>query len=163
MFAEIGSLVLHPKSLHPSALYRDGANVLAMPALGLFFCRPHRLLPPTVRIGSPVFCLASVMFFAAAALRHSVVDGKSLHTVLIATALFYGVLLLVSIANWIAELTLCLCISAGIDLVASCLALPGLNSLNGESARSVLFVWQLAAVFVALVQLRSSRQHAALP
>jgi hypothetical protein len=157
MFIHIQGPARRPKAMSPSVLFRVGASILAMSALGICFRRPHRLLPPTVLIGSAGFCLASLMFFAAAALRDSVVGGIPPATALTANGMTYGALLLVSIASWIPEFTLYLCISMGINLVATCLALTGFIDLNGEAARSVLFVWELAAMFTAMVQLRLSR------
>lgn len=162
MLAELGSLVPHPKAFRLPAWCRSTAKVLAIPVSGLFLCRPHRLLPSTVPVASTSFGLASAMFFGAAVLRHSVVGGQALESVLLATVFSYGVLFLVSVADRLAELVLCLCICAGIDMVASCLALPGLKALNGASAQSFLFIWQLAAIFIALVQLRISRQSSDL-
>ena len=154
MSAEIPRRTRHLRTMSRSALVRVGANVLGMAALGVFFGRPHRWLPPTVRIGGTGFCMASLMFFAAAVLRHCMLGGEPLAAVLISSALSYAVLLLVSIANWLPEFTLYLCISIGIDLVASCLAMTGIIELNGAVTSIFFLAWQLAAVFSALVQLR---------
>jgi hypothetical protein len=154
MSAEIPRRTRRSTTMGRSALIRVGSNILGMAALGIFFGQPHRYLPPTVRIGGTGFCMASLMFFAAAALRHCVLGGEALEAVFVSSALSYAVLLLVSIAKWLPEFTLYLCISIGIDLVASCLAMTGIIELNGAPTSIFFLAWQLAAVFSALVQWR---------
>ena len=163
MFAEILGRVRHPQALSPAKLLRATVSVLAMSARGLLFRRPHRLLPPAVHIGSADFCIASLLFFAAAALRHSALGGGSLMGLAIGCALSYGILFLVSFGEWMAEFTLYLCISIGIDVLVSCLLLTGLIGAGSGTAQSWFFIWQLAATFVALFQLRLARAPTSPP
>ncbi|WP_372524415.1 hypothetical protein [Piscinibacter sp.] len=158
MFAENLWHWRQSRPIGPPALLREAATVLAMMAMGICFCRPHRLLPPKVQIRSAGFCLASAMFVVAAVLRDLVLGGMSMRAAVLATGLSYGVLLLVSMAGWIAEFMLLLCTLSAVDLVASCLALTGFVDLTGEFARSVLLLWGLAAMFIAMVQLRLARK-----
>jgi len=71
--------------------------------------------------------------------------------------LAYAALMLVSLSQRMSECTLCLCISVAADLLAVALERVGVPSMGSEPVRTVLLVWPLAAVFVALVQLRLAR------
>lgn len=124
---------------------------------GLLFAGAHRALPPSIRGFSPGFLACSVMFFGAAWLRHGLAGHESGLPVLMGAGLAYAALMLVSLSRRIAECTLCLCIAVASDLLAAALAGVGAPQMFGEFASGVLLVWPLAAVFVALVQLRLAR------
>jgi hypothetical protein len=129
-------------------------QILAIGLRGLLFAGSHRGLPPTIRLCSPGFLACSAMFFAAAWLRHGLAGHEPVVQVLLGAALVYAVLMLVSLSQRMADFTLCLCISIAIDLLATALALGGAVSPADTLARDLLLAWPLAAILVALVQLR---------
>jgi len=124
---------------------------------GLLFAGAHRLLPPAIRVISPGFLACSVMFFVAAWLRHGLAGQEHGVQVMWGAGLAYAALMLVSLSQRMSECTLCLCISVAADLLAVALERVGVPSMGSEPMRTVLLVWPLAAVFVALVQLRLAR------
>ncbi len=124
---------------------------------GLLFAGAHRSLPPSIRVLSPGFLACSALFFVAAWLRHGVAGHEPGAQVLFGAGLAYAALMLVSLTQRMAECTLCLCISLAADLLAAALAGAGVLTMDHEIVRTVLLVWPLAAVFVALVQLRLAR------
>jgi hypothetical protein len=97
------------------------------------------------------------MFFVAAWLRHGLAGQEHGVQVMWGAGLAYAALMLVSLSQRMAECTLCLCISVATDLLAAVLVRVATPSMGGESVHTVLLVWPLAAVFVALVQLRLAR------
>ena len=135
-------------------------NILRMSMQGLLFGSPHQRLDPNARFGSVDFRVASALFFAASLLRHGALGGARMQSVLLACALVYGVLLLVSFGDRIAEFMLCLSISIGADLAVSGLILLGAIDPNTTAVREWPLVWELAAIFIALCRLRHARlQH----
>jgi hypothetical protein len=148
-----------PSASRIGMLLRLCVVIARISAHGLLFNRPHRLMPPSVQLGGAGFFVASVLFFVAAVVRHCLVEGSTFGAVLGALVLAYGVLLLVSVANRATELTLCLSICAGIDAIASALALATLIDLGDPATRTWLLAWGLAAGFVALLQLHIPRLH----
>lgn len=132
-------------------------QIVGIGVRGLLFAGAHRALPPSIRVFSPGFLACSVMFFVAAWLRHGLAGQESGLAVLFGAGLAYAALMLVSLSRRMAECTLCLCIAVASDLLAAALVRVGAPQLVGEFASAVLLVWPLAAVFVALVQLRLAR------
>jgi hypothetical protein len=132
-------------------------QILGIGLRGMLFARAHRALPAAIRVLSPGFLACSVMFFVAAWLRHGLAGQEHGVQVMWGAGLAYAALMLVSLSQRMAECTLCLCISVAADLLAAALERLGAPSLGSESVRTVLLVWPLAAVFVALVQLRLAR------
>ncbi|HNW63684.1 MAG TPA: hypothetical protein PKJ32_11825 [Piscinibacter sp.] len=124
---------------------------------GLLFAGAHRLLPPAIRVISPGFLACSALFFVAAWLRHGLAGQEHGVQVMWGAGLAYAALMLVSLSQRMSECTLCLCISVAADLLAVALERVGVPSMGSEPMRTVLLVWPLAAVFVALVQLRLAR------
>jgi hypothetical protein len=129
-------------------------QILAIGVRGLLFAGAHRALPPTIRVRSPGIVACSALFFVAAWLRHGVAGHEPAAAVVLGAGLVYGLLMLVSLSQRMAEFTLCLCISIAADLLATALALGGAVSLADAMARDVMLAWPLAAILVALVSLR---------
>lgn len=129
-------------------------QILAIGLRGLLFAGAHRRLPSSIRLRSPGFLACSAMFFVAAWLRHGVAGHEPAILVLAGAGLVYAVLMVVSLAQRLAEFTLCLCISIAADLLATVLVLGAGVSLEGSVMFDVLQAWLLAAVLVALVRLR---------
>jgi hypothetical protein len=109
------------------------------------------------KIGSASFGVASAMFFAASALRHSALGGTPVDTVLLASAAYYGVVMLISLGGRIAEFMLCMSVSVGTDLVVSGLALAGVINPNDGPAQVWIFGFELTAMFIAMCRLRYNR------
>lgn len=128
-------------------------QIIAIGVRGLLFAGAHRRLPPSIRLRSPGFMACSAVFFVAAWLRHGLAGHELAWPVLLGAGLTFAALLVVSLAQRMAEFTLCLCISAAADLLATALSLSGLP-MHGPIARNLMLAWPLAAVLVALVQLR---------
>src|SRR5258706_12403591 len=102
------------------------------------------------KIGSASFGVASAMFFAASALRHSALGGTPVETVLLASAVYYCVLMLISIGGRIGEFMLCMSVSVGTDLVVSGWALAGAINPNDGPAQFWIFGFALTALFLAM-------------
>jgi uncharacterized membrane protein len=136
-------------------------EILGIGLRGLMFAGAHRSLPPSVRMFSPGFMACSAMFFLAAWMRHGLAGHESGVAVLFGAGLAYAALMVISLSHRVAEFTLCLCISVAADLLAAGLLRVGSPSMDSEFGRTTLLVWPLAAVFVALIQLRLARS--ALP
>jgi hypothetical protein len=132
-------------------------QILAIGLRGLLFSGAHRALPTTIRLRSPGLLACSAMFFVAAWLRHGLAGHEPAAQVLLGAGLVYAVLMLVSLAQRMAEFTLCLCITIAADLLAAGVALASGVSLADAMARDVLLAWHLGAILVALVQLRMAQ------
>jgi len=131
-------------------------QILTIGLRGLTFAAAHRNLPPSIGLRSPGFLACSAMFFAAAWLRHGLAGHEPAAQVLLGAGLVYAVLMLVSLAQRMAEFTLCLCISIAADLLATALSVGGFWPAS-DLARDALLAWPLAAVLVALVRLRMAQ------
>ena len=144
------------QALPGSSWVRIGTHVLRISAVGICFGQPHRIMPPRVYLGSVGFAATTALYFAATALRDwsvgvSVLDGC------LACAMTYAVLLLVSLANRMPEMTLVLCIAAGLNLVVSTLALSGVVDAAAGTVQNLFLAWELTAVFAALYHLGRHR------
>ncbi len=148
----------HPTQLstrHAAALAgRLVLQILVIGLRGLLFASAHRALPTTIRLRSPGVVACSAMFFVAAWLRHGLAGHEPAAQVLLGAGLVYAVLMIVSLSQRMAEFALCLCITIAADLLAAAAALLGGVSLVDAMPRDVLLAWPLAAILVALVQLR---------
>lgn len=129
-------------------------QIIAIGVRGLLFAGAHRRLPPSIRLRSPGFMACSAVFFVAAWLRHGLAGHELAWPVLLGAGLTFAALLVVSLAQRMAEFTLCLCITIAADLLAAAIALLGDVSLADAMTRDALLAWPLVAILVALVQLR---------
>jgi uncharacterized membrane protein len=132
-------------------------QILVIGLRGLLFAGAHRALPATIRLRSPGVVACSAMFFVAAWLRHGLAGHEPAAQVLFGAGLVYAALMIVSLSQRMAEFALCLCITIAADLLAAAAALLGGVSLADTMPRDVLLAWPLAAILVALVQLRLAR------
>ena len=123
---------------------------------GLTFRAAHRWLPTKLVLAGTPFAMATLAF-GLAHLARRVQDGSSPLSALAEAGLLFAVLLLVSIANRMAELFVVLCIVAGIDGMAAALTPLGLRGPEQAWLSTLLLAWLASAIPVALVRMGLAR------
>jgi len=135
-----------------SALLRLIAGLLWVVANATFCGRAHRLLPAKVRLGSFGFIAMTLAFLGASLLRHVVVRGLGFESVLIEQCIYLSVLLWLAGSQHLAELTLYMAASIGVDLVVAAVGAMGMD-LSESALRGTALVWEYSAAAVAICRL----------
>lgn len=139
------------------ALLRIALALLSMASRAAAFGPAHELLPSKVRLTSFGFVSVCVAFFGAALVRHVGVAGHDVVQMLTGHTMYFAFLLLVCGRMFVAQLTLYMAASTGVDLTISALGVLGLD-ITDSAVRHPALAWEFLATVVAIIRLHHARR-----